>query len=541
MTDAVDTLRVVGGTPLATVTADDVRAAAHRADAAGQSLRTAALGAAGAAHALDLAAWQPVTVAGPPPDPALPQRRRALADEARALAARLGAHADDCTALSQRLLRAAGLYEHAESSVERTVGGLVVLGTVMGGHAVAAWPDLRARLGTGVAAAAGGAWLADRLLGGRPRRWLAANGAQAAAPLVRGAAPWTDETVHGLAVGIASGQPWRARGDLSVTGGARVLSSLVHEVLPATRVRVEEVLRPLPAVGPGAGPWPRAARQPAWAGTPSGTVEEALARTADLYPWGSDLPGRAPAGAPTATLAVERVEHRDGTVSWTVLLPGTQEPLPPDHPFDAVTDLDLMAHRSADVTVAVTEALEQAGVGAGEDVVLVGHSLGGIAAMALAASPGFTDRYRLAGVVTAGSPTATFHAPAGVPVLHLENDEELVSSTDGRSGTENPRTPDRVTVTRRLAASSSPEDRAVAGSIVGAHATATHLRTLGLARASGNAQVADVVDRIEPLLQGERSTTRFYTAARVLPAPLRVEPAEPAPSPRPAPTPPPRR
>jgi pimeloyl-ACP methyl ester carboxylesterase len=200
-----------------------------------------------------------------------------------------------------------------------------------------------------------------------------------------------------------------------------------------------------------------------------------------------------------------------------VLVPGTQGLVSAGHPFDGVTDLDLMAHRTADVTVAVTEALEQAGVRPDEPVVLVGHSLGGIAAMTLASSPAFHQRHRLGGVVTAGSPTATFIAPPGVPVLHLENVEEAVSPLDGRSTVENPATADRVTVGRALRESVHPADVAASGSVAAAHGMATHLRTLEHARNSGSAQVGDVVGRLDRLLAGERSTTRFYTARRTVP------------------------
>src|SRR5690606_14733499 len=113
-------------------------------------------------------------------------------------------------------------------------------------------------------------------------------------------------------------------------------------------------------------------------------------------------------------------EHADGTVSWTVLIPGTQEVLSTRNPFDGATDLDLMAGETADVMVAVEQALADAGASPDEPVVLVGHSLGGIAATALAASPSFRQKHRVGGVVTAGAPTATFRTPPGVPALHVE-------------------------------------------------------------------------------------------------------------------------
>jgi pimeloyl-ACP methyl ester carboxylesterase len=318
----------------------------------------------------------------------------------------------------------------------------------------------------------------------------------------RAFAPYADEAVAGMSFGVAAGAPVRSRLDLGVAGGARVLASVVRELLPRASVRV------LPAP-------PFAGGRPAWADAPSGTVAEALARTADLYPWGSGVAGRDVPGAPEGTVGVERVEHADGRVSWTVLVPGTQGVVSPVHPFDGVTDLDLMAKEAAEVTAAVEDALALADASPDEPVVLVGHSLGGIAAVALASSPGFAAKHRLGGVVTAGSPTATFAVPPGVPVLHLENDEELVSPLDGRSGAENPGTRDRVTVGRSLRASPDPADVAASGSVGAAHGMPTHLRTLRLAREAGSAPVTDVVTRLERLLGGERAETRFYVARRV--------------------------
>ncbi|WP_425955769.1 hypothetical protein [Xylanimonas sp. McL0601] len=483
MSDAIDTVRVAGGRRLATADAGAVRAAAGCAGAAGDRLRAAAFRAARAARLLEAATWHRVLVA-----------------DARALAARLGGDAEECASLADRLLRAAGLYEQGESLVERAVGAAVGTVSAVGAFAVAASPEVRRLVGEVVAGAFAGEWLLEHASGGWARSWFAAGRSAVAAAAVTGGAPWSDEAVTGLGVGVAAGRPLWSGGNLSVTGGARVLSTLVHALLPVTHVRVREV------TPPGGGP--------AWARTPSGSVEEALARVADLTGHGL-LPGRSPAGVPTATLAVERVVHDDGSLSWTVLVPGTQDLVSLAHPFDGVTDLDLMAHRAADVTVAVSAALDAAGARPGEPVVLVGHSLGGIAAMALAASPSFRCRHPVGAVVTAGAPTASFAVPAGVPVLHLENDEELVSSADGRSGLENPGGVDRVTVTRRLAASSAAADRTAAAGTSSAHSLRTHLRTLALARESGSAQVDDIVGRIEPLLGGESARTEFYAARRV--------------------------
>ncbi|MFC8943729.1 alpha/beta fold hydrolase, partial [Streptomyces griseoincarnatus] len=201
--------------------------------------------------------------------------------------------------------------------------------------------------------------------------------------------------------------------------------------------------------------------------------------------------------------------------SWTVLVPGTQSTLPADHPWDGRTDLELMAGQANGATAAIEQALADSGVGPDEPVTLVGHSLGGIAATALVARAGFAERYRVGGLVTAGSPTGLLATPPGVPVLHLETPEELVSHTDGRSAAENPRTRDRVTVVRSLRDSTYAGDRAASGNVSLAHAVTTHVRTLDLAIGSGDARVTEVADRIGSRLGGTAASTTFYRAERV--------------------------
>ena len=493
MSDAVDTVQVTGGRPLASVDAGAVRVAATHASRAADELRAAALRTGCAALAFESEAWTAAGSGGLGAGPGDAALGRALAGQARDLAHRLGGDADACSRLAMRLLRAAGLYEHGESAAERAVGALVTVVGAEVGFRLAAPLAMRPGSGLWAAGAAGAVWLADRASGGWVRRWFSAARSAGEGLLAHHAASLADEAVAGVGLGVAAAQPVRSGGDLSVTGGARALSALLRELVRRTPATVDEV-RPRDAAA-----WPEA---------PSGSIDEALTRV--------DALTGGPAGLPEGTLGLERVTHDDGSVTWTVLIPGTQQLASATDPFDGVTDLDLMAHQAADVSAGVEQALDDAGARPGERVVLVGHSLGGIAAMALAATPSFTARHPVGAVVTAGSPTATFTSPAGVPVLNLENEEELVSATDGRPAARNPRSPDRVTVTRRLRASSDPVDRRATASIP-AHSVPTHLRTLALARASGSAQVDDVVGRIEPLLQGGSAQTRFY-AVRTAPA-----------------------
>ncbi|ACZ32226.1 hypothetical protein Xcel_3226 [Xylanimonas cellulosilytica DSM 15894] len=505
MSSATDTVDVIGGHSLTKVDSVDVGRAAAHAQHASDRLRVAAFRLGRASEELERTAWVPpadvrsdgICDVGPA------RLYRSLAAETQALARRFAGDADDCAHMAELLLRAAGLYEYGESFAERVIGAAVQSWFAQLGFRLTSPLIVLdvAVIAPGVVSAGAQLWLANRLTDGQAGRWLAAAAGTAGSQAVRHTAAWTDEAVAGLGSGLMVGLPasWGV-GDLSVTGAAHVLSALVHLFLGRTRVDVTEV------TPDGAGP--------GWQQTAAGSIGESLARVADITGNGT-LPGRTAAGVPAGTVGVERVVHDDGTVTWAVLIPGTQALVSTEHPFDGVSDLDLMAGHAADITAAVAAALEAAGAAPDEPVVLVGHSLGGIAAMALASSAAFRAKHPVGAVVTAGSPTATFTTPKGVPVLHLENDEELVSNTDGRSGLENPATPDRVTVTRRLGASSSGADRAAAGSVVAAHGIRTHLRTLFMAQRSGNVQVAGAVERIEPLLQGRSDGTRFYAAQRL--------------------------
>ncbi|GAA4723410.1 hypothetical protein GCM10023216_11260 [Isoptericola chiayiensis] len=518
MTDPQDTLLVLGGPSLTHVDVGQVRAAAQRLAEATDRLRSATAGAALARAVLDRVLW---TAGLGWDDPALPARvrwARALADDT---AVALADRAEQCAVLSGRLLRAAGLYEHAEGAVEQLVGGMVATATGALGFAVTrivtdpvVGTPLRAAGSLLIRTAAESAPDPDDPDRpavpattpegpATPEGLATPEGAPSdggvTGALLREVAPFVDEAVGGAATGVALGAlEYTGR---SVTDGARVLATAVEEVLGTVEVHV--LATPAEAFGVGL---------PAWHDRPLARVDDALAATADLYPAGNGVPGRELPGTPPGTVAVQEVTRADGSTSWTVLIPGTQELLSTGNPFDLATDLDLMAEMSADVAAGVLAALADAGAGPDEPVVLVGHSLGGIAAVSLAASPQL--RGRVAGVVTAGAPTATFRTPPGVPVLHLENDEELVSPLDGRSSTENPATRDRVTVGRALADSGDPLDRAASGSVAAAHSVGTHLRTLRHARDAGSVPVTHVSARLDALLGGERAETRYYRVRR---------------------------
>jgi hypothetical protein len=146
------------------------------------------------------------------------------------------------------------------------------------------------------------------------------------------------------------------------------------------------------------------------------------------------------AGLEDGVISIQQVDGPDGP-HYVVQLPGT------DHFFDEGTirnlgaDLDLVAGDSTAYAAAIAQAMEAAGVPHDAPVMLVGHSLGGMQAAALAGDPGFD--YHVTHVVTAGSPIATSGIPDGVQVLSLENTGDVVPHLDGE---QNAPTADHVTV-----------------------------------------------------------------------------------------------
>ncbi|XVX21034.1 hypothetical protein ACQP1U_03935 [Actinomycetota bacterium] len=172
---------------------------------------------------------------------------------------------------------------------------------------------------------------------------------------------------------------------------------------------------------------------------------------------GEDYPGRA---------RVLEVPQADGTSTWVVQVPGTQEwsLRAGDNPNDLVTNLRLMSGESTALMSGVEQALSAAQAESAaasgargmtrdvsaEPVLLTGHSQGGIAAAALASSAPFRARHQVTHVITSGAPVARFPIPDDTRVLSIEHAEDAVPRLDGDV---NPDERHWVTVTRTLTGS----------------------------------------------------------------------------------------
>ncbi len=135
-----------------------------------------------------------------------------------------------------------------------------------------------------------------------------------------------------------------------------------------------------------------------------------------------------------AVVDIARVTTASGEESWIVTLPSTKDwvvfegdtPAPND--LDAILAMALLPGLACTYGRGVVEAIRQAGIPAGAPVLLVGFSLGGMLAADLART-GLGDVH-VAGVIAAGAPIDTADDPAGVPVLSLVHEGDIVPALD---------------------------------------------------------------------------------------------------------------
>ncbi|MBW5484505.1 hypothetical protein [Streptomyces bambusae] len=134
------------------------------------------------------------------------------------------------------------------------------------------------------------------------------------------------------------------------------------------------------------------------------------------------------------TLLVQRVTGPDDVARYVVQLAGMAAgKLRHDTPQDVLGAIHAVARPSTPYSRAVTKAVRTA-VPSGAEIALIGHSLGGITAMNLAADPDFCALYRVLRVVAVGSPVdGKRPADPATRVCSLVNEHDVVPSLEGRS------------------------------------------------------------------------------------------------------------
>lgn len=131
---------------------------------------------------------------------------------------------------------------------------------------------------------------------------------------------------------------------------------------------------------------------------------------------------------------LRRVACADGEVRHVLLLPGTSFALLSNStPQDLVGAFDGLLRTDTTYTRAARKLLLRAGVPTGSQLMIVGHSLGGLTAMNLAADVEVCARYRITHVVTLGSPIdGKRPADHTTRVISLVNNHDVIPMLDGR-------------------------------------------------------------------------------------------------------------
>ena len=216
-------------------------------------------------------------------------------------------------------------------------------------------------------------------------------------------------------------------------------------------------------------------------------------------------------GKPPGTVRIIAVRRSDGRRAWIAQVPGTQNwsLQAKANPFDLTGNVEGMANEATAGRSLVEAALREAGAAAGEPVMLVGHSQGGLVAAQLAADPAFRASYHVTHVVTAGAPVGTVRIPDSVSVLALEHDEDLISRLDG---TPNPDRPRWVTVSRSTTAAGGAPSPSIA------HDLSTYTSTAAAVDIATDPGLARWRSGVEPFLDapGVTATGQEFTGRRLL-------------------------
>lgn len=242
--------------------------------------------------------------------------------------------------------------------------------------------------------------------------------------------------------------------------------------------------------------------------TPTG--RRAVSRPGDL----AELMDRIPqGGGPAGQVTVERYDGPDGP-RWIVYSAGTVTFALDSggEPFDLASNVRGVADLPTDSQRAIVLAMEEAGVGRDEPVLLVGYSQGALNAVRVAEDSG----YRIGGVVEFGGPTGQIVLPSEVPRISVEHEEDVVPilggvAAAGAGGL------NRVLVKRSLTLGGGSPYAAPFASGASAHDRAAYAETMRQAEADGSPRLLAARARLDGFLRGTDGTATRYHAERVGP------------------------
>lgn len=135
-------------------------------------------------------------------------------------------------------------------------------------------------------------------------------------------------------------------------------------------------------------------------------------------------------GEPSVRITV--VENPGQPPAYIVSIPGTQSwaPATGANPLDFTADLINAGGGRSSMQESIELAMVEAGVPRGANVMLVGHSLGGIVAADMASDTGFTSSYHVSNVVTFGAPIDASGISPSIDVLEMQHATDIVPRLD---------------------------------------------------------------------------------------------------------------
>lgn len=205
---------------------------------------------------------------------------------------------------------------------------------------------------------------------------------------------------------------------------------------------------------------------------------------------------------------VRILSRANGTRAVIVDIPGTKSwsPLPTHDVTSLTTNLRAIRGDTTTYQRGVEDAMRRAGVRTGDDVMLVGHSEGGMVAVNLARAACHTGAFHVTHIVTAGAPLGAIagELPSRVRVLALENRGDLVPALDAI------RNPDRVNVTT---VSVDHEH----GDVIADHGIAeSYVAGAKDVDASDDPSIREVLDSARPFFDATSGETHVFEISRKL-------------------------
>lgn len=393
-------------------------------------------------------------------------------------------------ALAHELRQAAQNYDHAESAAHGASRTLAAMGSYEFGLLA---PIVLFWIGTPLVVGAGGEWLASRVFPGLATmstrtlaRFVGSRRAMLSDPRfvawVRAAVSSADEAMLGAAhvpSPVAMSADERGFGWFGLRGAAREAVTMGNAAgaLRETPILVREASA-LPA-------------------TPPNGYAELSAR----------IP---PSGPGRAQVRIEKYEVAGGRPRWILYVGGTVDTgfTAAGEPFDDTSNLQGIADLDPGSVRATRQAMADAGIERGDQVLSVGYSQGGIVATDIVTGGG----YRNVGLITFGSPTGSVGVPDAVPNVAVEITEDMVPALDGY-----PRPADqsnRILVQRSAYDGKPPPAEQLATQSLPAHNIRNYQDTATLMDASTDNRLVGVRESILAFTNGADGVAEMWRADR---------------------------